>query len=107
MNSFTQTLADLEVAYARIAAIDRDALSEERRRERANAMRQVRRAINRIDVAVFSSLSEQAKKSAEELEAAAAKLKSDLANVRGAVAAINLVAGTIQAIASLLTLVGV
>jgi hypothetical protein len=107
MNSLTQAIKDLEVAYARVEAIDRESLSDERKKDRANALRGIRRSINRIDTVVFSKLDAEARGATQDLQSAAARLNADLDKVKGVVGLIDTVAGVLQKVLSLLKLIGV
>ena len=104
MDSFAETIGRLLMIHARVKAIDRDALSEKRKVQRAKQMRDLRRSADALVTKTFADLSDDAKASAEELNAAAKELEDDLAAQKTAVKILDAVGSALGAITKLVGL---
>ncbi|MFC4821734.1 hypothetical protein [Dokdonella ginsengisoli] len=104
MDSFSQAIGNLLLVHARVRALDRNALSERRRVQRAEQMRALRRSADALVTKTFSDLSEAGKASAAELDAAAGELERDLRAQKTAVQLLDAVGSGLSVIARLLAL---
>ena len=104
MDSFAETIGRLLLIHARVKAIDRDALSEKRKVQRAKQMRELRKNADALVTTTFAELSEEAKASAEELNAAANDLENDVIAQQTAVKVLDTVGSALGGITKLVGL---
>jgi hypothetical protein len=105
MENFATTIGNILLAHARVKAIDRTAISDTRKAERSRQMSELRRAANALLKTQYTSLSDAAKRNAEDLEAATIELNRALAGIVRAIAVLDAVGAAIGAITNLVGLV--
>lgn len=91
MANFDETLGQLTIAHARLKQIDVTKLSQQRKLDRAKALRGLRTLQEKIVLVQYEQLADQAKTSADQLKQAAVNLKNDLQNIKTAAATIDAV----------------
>ena len=105
MDNFEAVIGRLMLAHAELKAIDPTLLSEERRKERSKAMRELRKAIEKLVTVKFGQLSAEAKANASELDAATAELLDTLSDMKTAVQIIKAISAGMGAIVNLVGLI--
>lgn len=105
MDNFEQVIGRLFVAHARLRAIDRNVLSEKRRKERAVQMGALRRSTDQLVLVQFGQLAAAAKASALELDSATQDLATALGGIKTAIATLDAIGAALGTITSLVKLV--
>ena len=104
MDNFQQVIGRLVLAHAEVKAIDRKVLSERRRKQRAQQMGELRRAIDEIVLLKFDQLATAAKTNAQALDQATEDLSSALASIKTAIGVLDTIGAALGAITSLVGL---
>lgn len=105
MDNFAATIGHLMLAHARIKALDRNALSDKRKTERAEHMAEIRRDVNQLMLIQFGELSAAAKGNAAELEAGAIAMAQSVAKAKTAIAVLDAVGSALGALTNLVGLI--
>jgi hypothetical protein len=105
MANFDEALGQLTIAYARLKQIDISKLSQQRKLDRAKAMRGLRAVQEKLVLVQYEALADEAKASADQLKQAALTLKSDLENTKTAEATIDAVASVLGVFTKLAALI--
>jgi hypothetical protein len=105
MDSFAETIGNILLAHARVKALNRNALSDTRKRQRAKQLATLRQSANRLMTINYSELSESAQASAKNLDNAARDLRESLEGIKDTLGVLNVVAAALQVISNLVGLV--
>ncbi len=105
MDNFATTIGHLMLAHARVKGLDRNALSDKRKAERAQRMAELRRAVNQLMLIQFSELNAAAKANAEELEAGTLAMAEAVEKAKTAIAVLDAVGSALGAITQLVGLI--
>jgi hypothetical protein len=101
MADFDEALGQLTIANARLKQIDVSKLSDQRKQDRARAMRGLRTLQEKLVLVQYEALGDEAKASADQLKLAAATLKNDLATATTATATIDTVTSALGVLTKL------
>jgi hypothetical protein len=104
MANFDEALGQLTIAHARLKQIDVTKLNQQRKTDRAKALRGLRTLQEKLVLVQYEQLADQAKASADQLKDAAAALKNDLANLTAATAVIDTVTSALGVLTKLAVL---
>lgn len=105
MDNFEQVIGRLFLAHAEVKAIDRTVLSERRRKQRAEQMAALRRAIDQLVLVRFDQLAAGARTSAAELDQATQNLSTTLSGIKTAIGVLDTIGAALGTISSLVKLV--
>lgn len=105
MDNFATTIGNLMLAHARVKALDRNALSDKRKAERAQRMAELRRNVNQLMLIQFGELNAAAKANAEQLEAGTQAMAKAVEKAKTAIAVLDAVGSALGAITSLVGLI--
>lgn len=105
MENFAIAIGNILIAHARVKALNPTPLSDTRKAERSRQMSVLRSAANALLRTQYTSLSDAAKRNAEDLEAATVQLNKTLAGITTAIAILDAVGATIGAITELTGLI--
>jgi hypothetical protein len=104
MDSFAEVIGHLLITHARVRALDRGALSDKRKAQRAVQMRALRKNADKLVTQTFADLAEQARDHAVALEAASKRLAQDLKAQKTAVQVLDTVGSALTVITRLISL---
>jgi hypothetical protein len=105
MDNFEQVIGRLFLAHAAVKAIDREVLSEKRRKQRAEQMGALRRAIDELVLVRFDQLATSAKANAAALDEATQNLSTALGGMKTAISVLDTIGAALGTITNLVGLV--
>lgn len=105
MDNFEAVIGRLMLAHARLKAIQPNDLSDPRREERSQHMRELRKAIEDVIAVKFDELSAAAKGNAKQLDTATENLVKTLSSMKTAVQVIKAISAGLGVIVNLVGLI--